>query len=55
VRRFVIDEEAIHRKIQENKNKPVKKSRFQAKLEEMQRTAQQRQSSPRSGTKGKGK
>ncbi|MBM3918773.1 MAG: membrane protein insertase YidC [Sphingomonadales bacterium] len=53
VRRFVIDEEAIHRKIQENKNKPVKKSRFQAKLEEMQRTAQQRQA-PRTGNKGKG-
>jgi YidC/Oxa1 family membrane protein insertase len=55
VRRFVIDEDAIHRKIQENKNKPVKKSRFQAKLEEMQRTAQQRQSAPRSGNKSKGK
>jgi len=55
VRRFVIDEDAIHRKIQENKSKPVKKSRFQAKLEEMQRTARQRQSAPQGKTKGKGR
>jgi YidC/Oxa1 family membrane protein insertase len=53
VRRFVIDEDAIHRKIQENKSKPVKKSRFQAKLEEMQRTARQRQTAPQGKTKGK--
>jgi YidC/Oxa1 family membrane protein insertase len=55
VRHFVIDEDAIHRKIQENKSKPIKKSRFQAKLEEMQRAAQQRQSTPRPGGKAKGK
>lgn len=42
IRRFV-DDDAIHRKIQENKKKPVKKSRFQAKLEEMSKTAQQKQ------------
>ncbi len=42
IRRFV-DDDAIHRKIQENKKKPVKKSRFQAKLEELSKTAQQRQ------------
>ncbi|MEI8201826.1 MAG: membrane protein insertase YidC [Bacteroidota bacterium] len=34
MRKFV-DEDAIHRKIQENKIKPVKKSSFQARLEEM--------------------
>ena len=34
MRKFV-DEDAIHRKIQENKIKPVKKSGFQQRLEEM--------------------
>lgn len=34
IRRFV-DEDALHRKIQENKKKPVKKSRFQQRLEDM--------------------
>lgn len=42
IRRFV-DDDAIHRKIQENKKKPVKKSRFAAKLEELSKTAQQQQ------------
>jgi YidC/Oxa1 family membrane protein insertase len=30
-----IDEEKIHAQIQENKKKPVKKSSFQARLEQM--------------------
>ncbi len=34
IRRFV-DDDALHRKIQENKKKPVKKSGFQKRLEEM--------------------
>lgn len=34
IRRFV-DEDALHKKIQENKKKPVKKSAFQTRLEEM--------------------
>lgn len=34
IRRFV-DEDALHRKIQENKKKPVKKSAFQQRLEDM--------------------
>jgi YidC/Oxa1 family membrane protein insertase len=34
IRRFV-DEKALHAQIQENKKKPVTKSKFQAKLEEM--------------------
>lgn len=34
IRRFV-NEDALHAKIQENKKKPVKKSGFQAKMEEM--------------------
>lgn len=33
--RGFVDEDAIHRKIQEQKKKPVKKSKFQARLEEM--------------------
>ena len=31
----MINEDEIHRKLQENKKKPVKKSGFQARLEEM--------------------
>ena len=30
-----LDEDAIHRQIQENKKKPVKKSGFQQRLEDM--------------------
>ncbi|MGI8892355.1 MAG: membrane protein insertase YidC [Bacteroidia bacterium] len=33
--RGFVDEDAIHRKIQEQKKKPVKKSKFQARLEDM--------------------
>ena len=33
--KFFIDEEAIHRQMQENKKKPVKKSGFQQRLEQM--------------------
>ncbi len=33
--KFLIDEDAIHRQIQENKKKPVKKSSFQSRLEQM--------------------
>lgn len=40
MRRFV-DEDAIHRKIQENKKKPVTKSKLQVKLEEMAKKQQQ--------------
>lgn len=42
IQKYVIDHEALHAKIQENKKKPVKQSKFQAKLEEMtkQRQAQ---------------
>ncbi len=35
IKRYFIDEEAIHKKIQENKKKPVKKSGFQQRLEKM--------------------
>jgi YidC/Oxa1 family membrane protein insertase len=42
IKNYIIDEASIHRKIQENKKKPVKKSRFQERLEEMARTQQQK-------------
>ncbi|MDX5326501.1 MAG: membrane protein insertase YidC [Bacteroidota bacterium] len=35
IRSFFIDEDAIHAKLQENKKKPKKKSRFAQKMEEM--------------------
>jgi YidC/Oxa1 family membrane protein insertase len=41
MRRFV-DEDALHRKIQENKKKPVKVSGFQARLEKMAKEQQMR-------------
>lgn len=44
VRRFFIDEDKLHKQIQENKKKKVnvKKSRFQKRLEEMAKQSQQR-------------
>lgn len=41
-KKFIIDEAALHKQIQENKKKPVKKSMWQMKLEEVAR--QQRES-----------
>lgn len=43
VRKFIIDEDAIHRKIQENKKKPAKRSKFQERLESLSKAAQQQQ------------
>ncbi|HYV95221.1 MAG TPA: membrane protein insertase YidC [Chitinophagales bacterium] len=43
VKNFIIDEQAIHRQIQENKKKPVKKSSWAKRLEDLQRAQQQRQ------------
>lgn len=40
IRKFLINEKAIHARIQENKNKPTKKSRFQARLESAMREQQ---------------
>lgn len=37
IQKFVIDEEKIHRKIQENRNKPATTSKWQQRLEEMQK------------------
>jgi YidC/Oxa1 family membrane protein insertase len=54
IRKFV-DEDAIHRKIQENKKRPVSqtKSKFQARLEEMQK--QQKMLQQQRQNKGKKK
>lgn len=44
-KKFIIDEEALHKQIQENKKKPVKKSMWQMRLEELakqQREAQKK-------------
>ncbi|MBN8702664.1 MAG: membrane protein insertase YidC [Bacteroidetes bacterium] len=41
MRRFV-DEDALHKKIQENKKKPVKVSRWQQRLQDMQKEQQKR-------------
>jgi YidC/Oxa1 family membrane protein insertase len=43
MQKYVIDSDALHRKIQENKTKPVKVSKFQQRLEAMTKEAQQRQ------------
>jgi len=41
MQKFVIDHDALHRKIQENKLKPKKVSKFQQRLEEMAKQQQQ--------------
>lgn len=50
IKRYFINEEAIHKKIQENKKKPAKKSKLQQRLEKMQKgsaTAQKPQKGPK--------
>lgn len=42
IKKFLIDEDKIRAKIQENKKKPKKKSAFQQRLEEMQKLQQER-------------
>jgi YidC/Oxa1 family membrane protein insertase len=41
IQKFVIDHDALHAKIQENKKKPVKVSKFQQRLEQMTKERQQ--------------
>ncbi len=41
IQKYVIDHDALHAKIQENKKKPVKQSKFQEKLEQMTKDRQQ--------------
>lgn len=43
IKNYVIDEAKIHAKIEENKKKPVKKSKFRARLDEAMRQAQEQQ------------
>ncbi|RAJ83243.1 YidC/Oxa1 family membrane protein insertase [Chitinophaga dinghuensis] len=43
IQKFVINEAKIHAQIQENKKKPVNKSKWQGKLEEMQKRQQEMQ------------
>jgi len=43
MQKFLIDETKIHAQIQENKTKPVKRSKFQAKLEDMMKAQQEAQ------------
>ena len=40
--RQTVDDEAVHAKLKENSKKPVKKSRFQQKLEEMAKQQKRR-------------
>jgi YidC/Oxa1 family membrane protein insertase len=47
MQKYVIDSDALHKKIQENKTKPVKVSKFQQRLEAMTKEAQQRQQNPK--------
>ncbi len=42
IQKYIIDEKAIHAKLQENKNKPPTQSKWQAKLEEMQKAQTER-------------
>lgn len=42
IKTWFIDEQAIHRKIQENKKKPLKKSKWQERLEQIQKQQEQR-------------
>lgn len=47
IQKFVINEEKIHRKIQENRNKPATTSKWQQRLEEMQKAQAQRMKQPK--------
>jgi YidC/Oxa1 family membrane protein insertase len=42
IQKLFINEEAIHKQLQENKNKPATASKWQQKLEEMQRLQQEK-------------
>ncbi|MCM5662870.1 membrane protein insertase YidC [Galbibacter mesophilus] len=43
IKNYIIDDEKIHAKIQENKKKPKKENRFQRKMREMMEQAEQQQ------------
>lgn len=43
IKKYIVNEEKIHAKIQENKTKPKKQGRFQRKMQEMMEQAQEQQ------------
>lgn len=47
IQKYIIDEKAIHAKMQENRNKPAAPSKWAAKLEEMQKAQAERMKQPR--------
>ncbi len=47
IQKFIINEKAIHAKIQENRNKPATPSKWTARLEEMQKAQMERAKQPR--------
>jgi len=49
IKKFVIDESKIHNELQENQKKPLKKSKWQQRLEDIQR--QQQNKTPRTKPK----
>jgi YidC/Oxa1 family membrane protein insertase len=52
IQKYFINEKAIHAKIQENRNKPASSSKWQQKLEEMQKMqAEKAKIQPRSNKK----
>ncbi|WP_103327577.1 membrane protein insertase YidC [Bacteroidetes bacterium endosymbiont of Geopemphigus sp.] len=44
IKRYILDEKSIHKRIQENKSKPKKKSLWQERLQKMMKEAQKQQS-----------
>lgn len=56
IKNYVIDEDKIHAQIQENKKKPVKKSKFRERLDAAMKQAQEQQEAQRKAqSKGKKK
>jgi len=47
IQKYIINEKAIHVQIQENKNKPATQSKWQQKLEEMQKAQMEKAKQPR--------
>lgn len=47
IQKYIINEKAIHAKMQENRNKPAAPSKWQQKLEEMQKLQAERAKTPR--------
>jgi YidC/Oxa1 family membrane protein insertase len=46
IQKYIINEKAIHAKLQENRNKPATPSKWAAKLEEMQKMQAERDKLP---------